>query len=468
MIKRFLQRSSGVLVLVGVLVAGMVIGGGAVLAFMQGNIDDLVSTVQAQGAAQGATQEAPEPGILIAGVVADSPAAEAGVVRGDILLEVNDEAVNTVLDLRTLLADLEPDEAVTLTVLHGDDERTLTATLEDREGRAYLGVILCAGPHAGTYMFRPGERLMPGVDFFADGSKTVVLTLVPDGPAAEAGIEQGDVIVAVGEQTLDADNNLATVIDSYEPGDVVAIELERDGAAESVMVTLGEHPDQADKAFLGVSYGPRIELDRQGMEGPGRFFFRALPGENIRPFELPEGANVQEGAIIHRVAEDSPAAEAGLQAGHIITAVDGEAVPGPRFLVEIIANHAPGDTLTLTIAEKERDDSGDEAGTRDVTVTLSEDPNQAGKAYLGVQLGRFFRFRQSAPGIDEEGAILEWFDQASPGLRWRSNTPELPDGLDFTLDGFSIDMLPGGLSFEGDAPLFEEGIPAIPFIDGSL
>jgi hypothetical protein len=29
-------------------------------------------------------------------------------------------------------------------------------------------------------------------------------------------------------------------------------------------------------------------------------------------------------------------------------------------------------------------------------------------------------------------------------------------------------MLPGGLSFEGDAPLFEEGIPAIPFIDGSL
>jgi len=462
MIKRFLQRSSGVLVLVGVLVAGMVIGGGAVLAFMQGNIDDLVSTVQAQGAAQGATQEATEPGILIAGVVADSPAAEAGVVRGDILLEVNDEAVNTVLDLRMLLADLEPDEAVTLTVLHGDDERTLTATLEDRDGRAYLGVIPCAGPHAGSFMVRRG------VDFFADGGKTVVHTLVPDGPAAEAGIEQGDVIVAVGEQTLDADNNLATVIDSYEPGDVVAIELERDGAAESVMVTLGEHPDQADKAFLGVSYGPRIELDRQGMEGPGRFFFRALPGENIRPFELPEGANVQEGAIIHRVAEDSPAAEAGLQAGHIITAVDGEAVPGPRFLVEIIANHAPGDTLTLTIAEKERDDSGDEAGTRDVTVTLSEDPNQAGKAYLGVQLGRFFRFRQSAPGIDEEGVILEWFDQAVPGVRWRSNTSELPDGLDFTLDSFSIDMLPGGLSLEGDDPLSIEGIPAIPFVDGSL
>lgn len=419
MITRYLKRSRGMLALVGVLVAGMVIGGGAVLAFIQGNVAGLVSTAQAQEA------EA-EPGVLIAGVVADSPATEAGLVRGDILLKVNDEAVNTVVDLGRALANLEPEAAVTLTVLHGDDERSLSATLGDRDGQAYLGVIPCAGPHIGNYMLHLNEPLQPGVNVFADGGKTVVIGVVPDGPAGEAGIQRGDVMVMVDEQALDEDNGLAEVIGRYEPGDVVTIEVERDGATESITVTLGEHPEQPDKAFLGVTYGPQIELDRQGMEGPLRFrFFRRMPGQEMPHFDFPEGVNVQEGVVIHQVAEDSPAAEAGLKNGQIITAVDGEAAAGPRFLAEIIADHAPGDTVTLTIAERDSDNPSDEAITRDVTVTLGEDPDQADKAYLGVQVGRFFRIKRFAPGIDEEGTILEWFDK-------------------------------------------EKGIPAVPFIDGSL
>jgi S1-C subfamily serine protease len=382
MIKRYLKRSRGMLTLVGVLVAGMVIGGGAVLAFIQGNVTELVSTAQAQEA------EA-EQGVLIAGVVADSPATEAGLVRGDILLKVNDEAVNTVMELQGALANLEPDAAVTLTVLHGDDERSLSATLGDRDGQAYLGVIPCAGPHTGNYMLRLDEPLKPGANVFADGGKAAVIGVVPDGPADEAGIKRGDVMVMVDEQALDEDNGLAEVIGRYAPGDVVTIEVERDGATESITVTLDEHPEQPDKAFLGVSYGPQIELDRQGMAGPQRFhFFRRMPGQEMPQFDFPERASGQEGVVIHQVAEDSPAAEAGLKNDQIITAVDGEAVSGPRFLVEIIANHAPGDTVTLTITEK---DSGD---SRDVTVTLGEDPDQTDKAYLGVQIGRVFPFKE--------------------------------------------------------------------------
>ncbi len=436
MIKHYLKRSGGMLTLVGMLVAGMVIGGAAVLAFSQGNVADLVSTAQAQEA------EA-EQGVLIASVVADSPASEAGLVRGDILLEVDDEAVNTVMELGRTLANLEPEAAVTLTVLHGDDERSLTATLGDRDGRAYLGVIPCAGLHIGNYMLRLDEHLQPEANIFADGGKAAVISVIPDGPASEAGIERGDVIVMVDEQALDEDNGLAEVIGRYEPGDVVTIEVDRDGATESVTVTLGEHPEQPDTAFLGIAYGPQIELDRQGMTGPGRsHFFRRMPGQEMPQFDFLEGANVQEGVVIHQVAEDSPAAEAGLENGQIITAVDGEAVSGPRFLAEIIADHAPGDTVTLTITEMESDNPPDEAITRDVTVTLGENPDQADQAYLGVQLGRFFRIKRSAPSSDEEGVILEWFNKNSTTLN--------------------------GLNLEGDVPLFEEGIPVMPFIDGSL
>jgi membrane-associated protease RseP (regulator of RpoE activity) len=55
------------------------------------------------------------------------------------------------------------------------------------------------------------------------------------------------------------------------------------------------------------------------------------------------------GVLVEVVDPGTPADEAGLESGDIVTAVDGEAVDGPAALVDVIGEKAPGDAITLTV-----------------------------------------------------------------------------------------------------------------------
>jgi S1-C subfamily serine protease len=59
--------------------------------------------------------------------------------------------------------------------------------------------------------------------------------------------------------------------------------------------------------------------------------------------------SVTEGAVVREVLADTPAAEVGLQANDIITAVNGEPVDAERTLLNRIIAYEPGDTITLTV-----------------------------------------------------------------------------------------------------------------------
>ena len=62
------------------------------------------------------------------------------------------------------------------------------------------------------------------------------------GPAAEAGIEVGDVIVALGGDPVDSSEGLGDAILRHGPGDAVEVELVRDGSRITVTATLGARP----------------------------------------------------------------------------------------------------------------------------------------------------------------------------------------------------------------------------------
>lgn len=293
---------------------GAVLGGGIVYALTQIGGTTHLANAQANE---------PEGGIVIASVVPDGPAAQAGVVRGDILLEIDDETLDRPLDLARCLDGLEPGDKVELRVLHGDDERTLTATLDDRNGKPYLGLVPCDGlPEATTiHVGAPGA---------------IIVEVMPDSPAEQAGLREGDVIVALDGQKPGAESALADIIADYEPGDTVTLEIERSGEeTREVTVELGEHPEKEGMAYLGVRYlafpllrtlrGERLPFDELG-----EFEFDELP------LVLPD-ADVEQGVIVLRVYEDSPASAAGLERGSVITAVDGEPVEGPQSLADAVA-----------------------------------------------------------------------------------------------------------------------------------
>jgi S1-C subfamily serine protease len=66
--------------------------------------------------------------------------------------------------------------------------------------------------------------------------------IVADGPAATAGLKDGDIITAIDGQAIDAEHPLDLVLLTHAPGDVISIAVLRDGASQSIDLTLGTRP----------------------------------------------------------------------------------------------------------------------------------------------------------------------------------------------------------------------------------
>jgi serine protease Do len=66
--------------------------------------------------------------------------------------------------------------------------------------------------------------------------------VIPDSPAAKAGIKEGDVITKIAGDTVDSTHSLQSLIGKHKAGDKVSVTLVRDGKEQTVEVTLGEAP----------------------------------------------------------------------------------------------------------------------------------------------------------------------------------------------------------------------------------
>jgi len=66
--------------------------------------------------------------------------------------------------------------------------------------------------------------------------------VVPGSPAADAGLQAGDIVVAVDGQSVDRDHDLSTRLLPHMPGDAVVLSILRNGKSENVTVTLGTFP----------------------------------------------------------------------------------------------------------------------------------------------------------------------------------------------------------------------------------
>jgi len=131
-----------------------------------------------------------------------SPAAKAGIEAGDVITAVNGNNVKDSRDLARTIATLAPGSSVKLDVFHKGTSKTVTLTLgelpNEQQAKADIGKDQ---PAAGTP--RLGLALAPAGDVQGAGQKGVVVTQVdPQGPAAQRGIQTGDVILNVGGKAV--------------------------------------------------------------------------------------------------------------------------------------------------------------------------------------------------------------------------------------------------------------------------
>jgi len=143
--------------------------------------------------ARGAMVDSPQGG---------SPAAKAGIEAGDVITAVNGTAVKDSRDLARNISMMAPGSSVKLDVLHKGEARTVTVALgelpNDHQANAdgSPSQATAGTPHLGL-------RLAPAGDVEGSGDKGVVVTAVdPQGPAAEHGVQTGDVILAVGGKAV--------------------------------------------------------------------------------------------------------------------------------------------------------------------------------------------------------------------------------------------------------------------------
>ncbi len=318
----------------------------------------------------------PDAGLVVVGVDVDGPAAQAGIMRGDVLLRVADRPVNDRDDWQTATAGIRPGQEVTITLRHGDEIRTVTLTPGERNGRLYWGMqlyfddllgALSEGPFG--FMFRTPPGLL------ANG--VLVLEVAADSPAAQAGLRVGDRIVAVEGERLTADTDLAALIARYRPGDTVTLTVLREGREQAIQVRLGRHPERPDAAYLGIRYSAQ---PLPGLSERWPWFLEPKPGA--------------QGARIDTIKVGTPADRAGLKPGEVIMAVDDWPVADAAALAALLRRYRPGDTITLTVRAADAD------ALRRVRVTLGEHPDERGRAYLGVEVSDPARTAPAAPQTD--------------------------------------------------------------------
>ena len=138
-------------------------------------------------------------GALIAEPQADSPAAKAGIVSGDVIRAVNGHAVKDAHDLAKQIGSMTPGAAVKLTVWRKGEEKSFSLTLGELPKSKEARATNPDSDKAAAGLPKLGMMVAPAEEVAGSGSEGVVVTEVdPDGVASEHGFKSGDVILEVG------------------------------------------------------------------------------------------------------------------------------------------------------------------------------------------------------------------------------------------------------------------------------
>ena len=151
-------------------------------------------------------------GALVADVTPTGPAEKAGIQSGDVIVEFNGRAINSMRDLPKIVAETPIGEKVPVKVLRKGEEVTLSAEvgrLEDGEKLAESGKGAEKSPSAPAVVTVLGmtvssitDELRTKYAIDKDLKGAVITEVAKDGPAADKRLEPGDVITEAGEQEV--------------------------------------------------------------------------------------------------------------------------------------------------------------------------------------------------------------------------------------------------------------------------
>jgi serine protease Do len=239
-------------------------------------------------------------------------------------------------------------------VLQSPDGGRSVAILAGDEGASWLGVeSQDVNADKAKELKLPAER---GV---------LLGRIVPDSPAAKAGLKENDVITEINGQRVEGEAQFRRMIHEIPAGRTAQFTVWRDGRAQTISVALGKAEEHSE---LWVKPGPNsysfqlpnVEIpDLQVYPDTDFGGFNVLAGGRARLgidaedlsgqfggyFGAPDG----EGVLVREVSSDSPAEKAGIKSGDVITSLDGERIRSLGDLREKLAAKRVEKTVKLGV-----------------------------------------------------------------------------------------------------------------------
>ena len=262
-----------------------------------------------------------------------------------------------------------------------------------------------------------------------------------EGPARDAGLEEDDVIVSWNDDRIESEAQLRRILGETPAGRKASLGVIRDGSDRTIAVELGHRGGPGGVFALRsgwdedhvVELREQLEKSREHL-GDLRVRLREMPhvmtfmsmrggrlGVGIQSLE-PQladyfGLGERTGVLITTVKEESPAAQAGLMAGDVIVAVDGEEIEGTGDVSRLVWDAEAGPVAIRILRDRNE---------RTVTVDLPEVEN-TWHSDDGEMNGFFFKPGEFDMQFDEGDVHVEWAEPLRELSRlnvWRA--PEGP------------------------------------------
>jgi serine protease Do len=276
--------------------------------------------------------------LRVTSVERGSPAQQAGLEVGDLIVAAKGAGLSDAGQLEQLA---HAGEAIPITVV--DIHTGRTADVELRPGGQTTASTTPATPKPTEP--KPSEDVKPktpptaprslgiAAETVTIGQRTAlkVTRVTPDSPAAKAGIEQGDVLVAANGAAITGAEVLSTALRKSGPSMTLTVRDVRTGRETDVQVAFGD----ATK--------PATEVAKQ-TEPP------VVGGEKRKLGVVTELSfyDTEAAVKVTEVQPGSPGAQAGLQPGTLILAANGKLMLHPNDLMEVARS---SDTLKLMVVD---------------------------------------------------------------------------------------------------------------------
>ncbi len=173
----------------------------------------------------------------------------------------------------------------------------------------------------------------------------LVSVVTPNGPAANAGMAPGDVIVEFNGKAVQRRDELVNLVTATKPGSTVPVKVLRDRKEISLNVTVDELNLESETARTARPDGPGSDPDVQETTGFG-IEIGPLTSDMARRLRVPAGT---EGVLVRDVEAGSNAQRAGIGRGDVILEVNRRAVTTPQEASRALNAVPSGNTAFLLV-----------------------------------------------------------------------------------------------------------------------